>query len=138
VDFGCEVADLFVRREEQITGELSPAVFVLKTAQGDVHELDNLFELAAGIRAIGARGWEVKRFKGLGEMNKDELWKTTMNPANRVLRKVIVGEMDDDPEQAEIDATEADHIFSILMGENVEKRRDFIEQNAIHVKNLDV
>ena len=137
-DFGCQVDDLFVHREEQITGELSPALFVLITTQGDSRELDNLAELPAGIRAVGARGWEIKRFKGLGEMNKDELWETTMNPANRVLRKVIVGETDDDPEQADIDAVEADRIFSILMGENVESRREFIESNAIHVKNLDV
>ena len=71
-------------------------------------------------------------------MNKEELWETTMDPKNRVLRKIIVGETESDPEQAGIDAVEAGVIFSILMGENVERRRDFIEQNAIHVKNLDV
>jgi len=54
------------------------------------------------------------------------------------LRKVIVGETDDDPEQTDIDAVEADRMFSILMGEDVDARRQFIEQNAIHVKNLDV
>ena len=137
-EFGCQVEDLFLHREELITGELSPALFVLLTGQGDVRELDNLAELPVGVRGIGARGWEVKRFKGLGEMNKDELWETTMNPGNRVLRKIIVGETDDDPEQTDIDAVEADRIFSILMGENVESRREFIEKNAIHVKNLDV
>jgi len=137
-DFGCEVADLFLRRQEQVTGELTPAVFVLVGGRQDRRELENLAELPAGIRAFGARGWELKRFKGLGEMNKEELWETTMNPANRVLRKVIVGESGEDPEQADIDAVEADRIFSILMGENVETRREFIEQNAIHVKNLDV
>ena len=137
-EFGCGVDDLFLRREEQITGELEPAIFALRTAQGEVKELGNLAELPDGVRGIGARGWEVKRFKGLGEMNKDELWETTMNPANRVLRKVIVGEIEDDPEQAVIDAAEADTMFSILMGENVERRKHFIEQNAIHVKNLDV
>ncbi|MCK4340676.1 MAG: DNA topoisomerase (ATP-hydrolyzing) subunit B [Phycisphaerae bacterium] len=138
IDFGCEVEDLFLRREEQITGDLSPAVFVLVTSQGDATELDNLAALPAGVRGLGARGWDLKRFKGLGEMNKDELWETTMNPENRVLRKVIVGETEDDPEQTDIDAVEADRIFSILMGENVESRREFIEQNAIHVKNLDI
>ncbi len=136
-EFGCQVEDLFLRREEQITGELSPAVFVLIPAQGDPRPLDNLAELPSGIRGLGARGWELKRFKGLGEMNKEELWETTMNPANRVLRKVIVGETDD-AEQTDIDAVEADRMFSILMGEDVESRRVFIEQNAIHVKNLDV
>jgi len=137
-EFGCEADDLFLHREELITGELSPAVFTLRPPQGDGRELDNLAELPAGVRAIGARGWEIKRFKGLGEMNKDELWETTMDPAHRVLRRVIVGEAGDDPEQADLDAVEADRMFSILMGEDVELRRAFIEQNAIHVKNLDV
>jgi DNA gyrase subunit B len=136
--FHCEVADLFARREEQVTGELSPAVFVLKDVQAEPVELDNLAALPASVRAIGSRGWEVKRFKGLGEMNKEELWETTMDPANRVLRRVTVGEAGSDPEQADIDAVEADRIFSILMGENVELRRGFIEENAVHVKNLDV
>ncbi len=137
-DYGCDVADLFLHREEQITGELEPAVFVLIAGENDERPLDNLAELPAGVRALGARGREVKRFKGLGEMNKEELWETTMDPANRVLRKVIVAETDDDPEQSDIDAVEADRIFSILMGENVESRREFIEQNAAQVKNLDV
>ena len=138
LDFGCDVDDLFLEREELITGELSPAVFVLSSGADEHKELENLAELPAEIRASGARGWEIKRFKGLGEMNKEELWETTMDPANRVLRKVVVGETTDDPEQADIDAAEADRMFSILMGENVELRREFIEQNAIHVKNLDV
>ena len=136
--FDCNVDDLFLRREERITGELSPAIFVLRSRDGELRELENLAELPAGIRASGAKGWELKRFKGLGEMNKEELWETTMNPARRVLRKVVIGESTDDPEQADIDAVEADRIFSILMGENVESRREFIEQNAIYVKNLDV
>ena len=136
--FGCEPADLFLRREEQITGELSPAVFVLIRSGEEPIELSNLAELSAGVQSIGARGWEIKRFKGLGEMNKEELWETTMNPANRVMRKVVVGEPLDDPEQAEIEDVETDRIFSILMGEDVESRREFIERNAMHVKNLDV
>ncbi len=137
-DFHCDVSDLFLKREEQVTGELTPAVFVLKHGEGQRMELDNLMGLLVGVRTIGARGWEIKRFKGLGEMNKDELWKTTMDPKNRALRQVMVGEPGADPEQASIDASEADHIFSILMGENVESRRGFIEENAIHVKNLDI
>ncbi len=138
LDFGCDVDDLFLKREELVTGELSPAVFVLSSGADEHTELENLAELPEAIRALGGRGWEIKRFKGLGEMNKEELWETTMDPANRVLRKVVVGETTDDPEQADIDAAEADRMFSILMGENVELRREFIERNAIHVKNLDV
>ncbi|MFQ5806731.1 MAG: DNA gyrase subunit B [Phycisphaerae bacterium] len=136
--FHCEVSDLFLKREEQVTGDLTAAVFLLKHAGADAVELNNLAELPSGVRTIGSQGWEIKRFKGLGEMNKEELWETTMDPRNRVLRQVTVGEPAGDPEQAGIDAVEADRIFSILMGENVELRREFIEENAIHVKNLDI
>ncbi len=134
----CTVDDLFVRRVEQVTGELTAAVFVIVSGAGDERPLNNLMEAPTGIRAIGQKGWEVKRFKGLGEMNKEELWETTMDPANRVLRQVVVSEKGADADQAEIDARETDILFAILMGEDVEKRRNFIETNAIHVKNLDV
>ncbi len=136
-DFGCDWSDLFMQREEQITGDLGAAVFVLLPASGDAKELENLNELPEGVRTIGSRGWEIKRFKGLGEMNKDELWHTTMDPSNRVLRKVVVSTAPDDDEQVE-DALDADRTFSILMGDDVEVRRQFIDENAIHVKNLDV
>ncbi len=136
--FGFSVDDLFLAREETVTGDLTAAVFVLRIKDGDEHPLDNLFELPAGIRLLGARGREVKRFKGLGEMNKEELWETTMNPENRVLREVKIGQQEDDPDQDEIDAVETERIFSILMGDDVAKRKSFIETNAIHVKNLDV
>ena len=118
--YNCDVSDLFLKREEQVTGDLTPAIFVLRHEQDQEIDLDNLAEMLQGVRGIGGRGWEIKRFKGLGEMNKEELWETTMDPANRVLRKVAIGESATDPEQAGIDASEADHIFSVLMGE---KRR---------------
>jgi len=66
------------------------------------------------------------------------LWETTMDPGHRGLLKVVVSDETDDPEQLELDALEADRIFSILMGDNVEARRQFIEANAAHVKNLDI
>ncbi|MCC6359715.1 MAG: DNA gyrase subunit B, partial [Phycisphaerales bacterium] len=137
-DYGCTVDDLFAVREELITGDHAAAVFVLIHGDAAPIELDNLAALPDGVRSIGSAGWEIKRFKGLGEMNKDQLWETTMDPSKRVLRKVVIGEMSDDPEQADIDAVEADRMFSILMGEDVDKRKDFIAVNAIHVKNLDV
>ena len=136
--FGCSTADLFLERHELDTGERTPAVFLLSNQQGEPVELDNLRGAPEGVKQIGSRGCEVKRFKGLGEMNKDELWKTTMDPENRVMRKVVISEAGDDVEQADIDASEADRIFSILMGEDVESRREFIAKNAIHVKNLDI
>jgi DNA gyrase subunit B len=132
------VDHLFHRREELVTGELSPPLFVIHSKQKSAQELENLLNVPPAVRTVGAHGWEIRRFKGLGEMNKEELWETTMDPENRVLRRVVIGETDEDPEQADLDAVEADRIFSILMGENVEMRRDFIETNAVHVKNLDV
>jgi DNA gyrase subunit B len=80
----------------------------------------------AEISANG-KGVYVQRYKGLGEMNPEQLWETTMNPANRTVRKVTLE-----------DAVEAESIFTILMGEEVEPRRKFIEDNAHEVENLDI
>ena len=69
----------------------------------------------------------VQRYKGLGEMNAEELWETTMNPAQRLMLQVTLD-----------DAARADEIFSILMGEDVEQRRSFIQRNAKDVRFLDI
>ncbi|MDE3047334.1 MAG: DNA topoisomerase (ATP-hydrolyzing) subunit B [Verrucomicrobiota bacterium] len=86
-----------------------------------------LRELIDAIRSNGRKGVEVQRYKGLGEMNADQLWETTMNPAVRTLVKVTLP-----------DAIAADRMFSMLMGEEVEPRRAFIETHALSVKNLDI
>ncbi|NGX28164.1 MAG: DNA gyrase subunit B [Candidatus Anoxychlamydiales bacterium] len=86
-----------------------------------------LKELIKYLRVNGRKGIEIQRYKGLGEMNADQLWETTMDPTKRTLVKVTLP-----------DTIAADHMFSILMGENVEPRRAFIEKHALSVKNLDV
>ena len=130
--------DLFLKREELVTGELPPARFVLQVDDDSRVEVDNLFGIAPAVRDLGRQGLAIKRFKGLGEMNADELWETTMNPEARTLRRVTISDDMEDLEQADLDAREADRIFRLLMGDNVEHRRRFIEDNAINVKNLDV
>ncbi len=89
--------------------------------------VSTLRELMDAVRSNGRKGVEVQRYKGLGEMNADQLWDTTMNPAVRTLIKVTLP-----------DAIAADRMFSMLMGEEVEPRRAFIEQHALSVKNLDI
>ena len=106
-------------------------------AEGDLFEVleeggkstmwHTLEELIDAVRSNGRKGVEVQRYKGLGEMNADQLWETTMNPEVRTLVRVTLP-----------DVIAADRMFSMLMGEHVEPRRAFIEMHALSVKNLDI
>jgi len=105
-------------------------LFELIEGEGDRQQVKPLFaipEILSSIKEVGRRGLQIKRFKGLGEMNPKELFETTMNPARRKLLRIDL-----------TDAVEAEEMFTKLMGEEVEPRRQFIEDNALNVRNLDV
>ena len=90
-------------------------------------EVNTLSEVLRYIIEQGRKSQDIQRYKGLGEMNPDQLWETTMEPENRRMLKVKVE-----------DGVEAENIFTVLMGDQVEPRRDFIYENALFVTNLDV
>jgi len=94
---------------------------------GEPRVVNTFDEIATAIDEISRKGLQIQRYKGLGEMNAEQLWETTMDPTRRNLLKVRVEEME-----------EADKIFTKLMGDLVEPRREFIEENALNVRNLDV
>jgi DNA gyrase subunit B len=106
--------------------EAAPPPYVL-IEKGKERPIQTEEELLQLLNYSGKEGLSVQRYKGLGEMNPEQLWETTMNPGTRTLLKVKVE-----------DAIEADEIFSILMGDEVEQRRRFIEENALYVQNLDI
>jgi DNA gyrase subunit B len=117
--------DLGMLIPQERTGSDQPR-YVLRRGDHDV-PLEDLRGLAAAVREMGQKGLTVTRFKGLGEMNAEELRETTLDPANRTLVRVTMQ-----------DAGAADDMFRVLMGDKVEPRRDFIEKHALEVRNLDV
>ena len=105
-------------------------LFELIEGEGERQVVKPLFaipEILSGVLEVGKRGLQIKRFKGLGEMNAKELFETTMNPAKRKLLRIDL-----------TDAVEAEEMFTKLMGERVEPRKQFIEDNALNVRNLDI
>ncbi|MCB9846911.1 MAG: DNA gyrase subunit B [Phycisphaeraceae bacterium] len=149
---GLDIEDFDLRRVESETGERNPAKFAWETTtargpakksdgeegdeesassasspSGRLVEAENIPSILAALHDVGRRGMEIKRFKGLGEMNPEQLWETTMDPEQRTLVRINWDQ-----------AGQADQLFAKLMGENVEQRRQYIEDHALDVESLDV
>jgi DNA gyrase subunit B len=101
--------------------------YTVRVGNGEPHVLPDPEALEAFISERGRKGMQITRYKGLGEMNADQLWDTTMSPDARTLLQVKVN-----------DPVRVDELFSVLMGDQVEPRRKFIEENALNVRNLDI
>jgi DNA gyrase subunit B len=122
-DFGLR-ADVLLPHE--VTGDdPSPRFFLSR--DGETYPLLDLRALVPTVRKIGEKGIRITRFKGLGEMDAEQLWETTMDPEHRTLFQVRLD-----------DVAAANDLFATLMGDDVEPRREFIEKHALEVKNLDV
>src|SRR5579875_1380877 len=117
-----------MREIRRLSTELEPfrPPFKIKTGQEE-HTADSLKAVADAVLQAGQKGVEIQRYKGLGEMNPEQLWQTTMNPEARSMLRVEIASQED-----------AEDIFARLMGDQVEPRRQFIEENALNVKNLDI
>jgi DNA gyrase subunit B len=129
--FNLSIEDYHLVQEQSVTGELLPTRFELHSVDTKGNQrvtlVPNLARILTAVHESGRKAIQIKRFKGLGEMDADQLWDTTMNPANRTLLKVTWDA-----------ASEAELLFTTLMGEEVEPRRKYIEDHALEVKNLDV
>jgi len=119
-----EYRDLLRFEDELATFGPGPFVVVAGSERVEVPHTEDLWPV---VDRLARKGMTIQRYKGLGEMNPEQLWETTMNPESRTLLKVRLE-----------DLTEADEIFTVLMGDQVESRRDFIEKNALYVRNLDI
>ena len=127
-----ELMDKLSRKGLQVDHYVVQAkpLFELVEGEGERESVKPIFsipEILSSVIEVGRRGLQIKRFKGLGEMNPKELFETTMDPSRRKLLRIDL-----------TDAVEAEAMFTKLMGEEVEPRRQFIEDNALNVRNLDV
>ena len=122
-EFGLSAADLVPL--PRVAGREPPPRFVLENGDSK-RPLPHLRELVAEVRKLGEQGLTITRFKGLGEMDPEELWETTLDPDKRTLLQVQLD-----------DALKADEMFRTLMGEKVEPRREFIQKHALEVKEID-
>ena len=113
--------------EDFLPGDTEGALSYSLTSDGETILLHSLSDILPAVRELGRKGLAIQRYKGLGEMNAEELSVTTMNPETRTLLRIQLG-----------DAVKADNIFTILAGKDVAKRRKYIEEHALEVQNLDV
>lgn len=116
-----------LRRIGSYINEIGTSPYSVTLKDGSSAEFGRLSELINFVDARSRKGLDISRFKGLGEMNPEQLWETTMDPEKRSLYKINIE-----------DAEAADELFSLLMGDTVGPRREFIEMNALNVRNLDI
>jgi DNA gyrase subunit B len=125
--FDLPIEDWELKIEELDSGERKSTRYLIENGEDFKRDIAGLVDIVPTVHEIAKHGIEVKRFKGLGEMNAEELWATTMDPARRTLLRVTLE-----------GASNAEAMFSTLMGEDVERRRNYIELHALDVKNLDI